>query len=74
MRRVVGWILVGVAAVAFAVYLLGLLDAAGSQLANDGDPFGTPAPWYVPVLGMLGSVVLGAFGYWLTRRSDRGTA
>ena len=47
------------------VAALGLIDPAGTKLADDGDPFGSPDPWYV------GALIFGAFaacavvGLWL---------
>jgi hypothetical protein len=50
MRTLGGLILAALAAVLLLVEAIALIDPAGTKLADDADPFGSPAPWYVHVL------------------------
>jgi hypothetical protein len=49
MRTLSGLVLAGLALVLLFVEILALIDPAGTKLADDADPFGPPAPWYVHV-------------------------
>jgi hypothetical protein len=37
-------------------------------MADDADPFGTPAPWYVSAVGMVASAAVIATRAWLVYR------
>jgi hypothetical protein len=78
MRRVVGFGLLGIAALLLAFELLALADPVGTKMADDGDPFGNPyQPWWVHALWFAIIALLAAGGARLARRSrsprDRAT-
>ena len=50
MRTLGGLVLAGLAVVLLIVEGIALIDPAGTKLADDSDPFGSPAPWYAHVL------------------------
>jgi hypothetical protein len=47
MRTFFGLVLLAFATLLLSLELMALADPAGTQLANDADPFGAPPPWYV---------------------------
>ena len=46
MRKAVGIALLGLALVFLVFELVALIDPVGTKMADDSDPFGSPAPWY----------------------------
>ena len=63
MRTLIGFALLGLAAVLLLFEVIALFDPVGTKLADDNDPFGPPPPWYVHVVwfGVIAAVgVLGA--------------
>ncbi len=58
--------LVMVAVGAFAVYAFGILDPKSLQMANDGDPFGTPPSLVSSAVGCLISLSVLVGGAWAT--------
>jgi len=66
VRRILGIVLLVVFGIAVIIYAVALIDPVGSQMANDGDPFGTPPPWQYAALGLIVSLVVAGFGGWLT--------
>ena len=69
MRRVVGFGLVGIAALLLAFELLALADPVGTKMGDDGNPFGNPyQPWWVHALWVAIVALLAAAGTRLSRR------
>jgi uncharacterized membrane protein YedE/YeeE len=60
MRKAFGALLLLAAGLFLALVVLALLDPAGTQLANDADPLGTPAgpkfyaAWFAVIAGFAG--------------------
>ena len=71
MRRLLGLVIVLVALIGLFLSIVELLDPVGTKMADDGDPFGPPEPWYVPATLLLLSVTFGGFGLWLLFRKSR---
>ena len=70
-RRLLGIALLTLAAVLAMVELIALLDPAGTQLADDGNPFGPPPSTSSTLPWLLLSLVLAALGLWLALRTKR---
>jgi hypothetical protein len=69
VRRLVGFALLGLAALLLALELMALADPVGTKLADDGDPFGNPyKPWWVHALWFAFIAVLATAGARLARR------
>ncbi len=69
MRRIVGFGLLGIAALLLVLELLALADPVGTKMADDGDPFGNPyQPWWVHALWFVIVALLAGAGGRLARR------
>ena len=68
MRRGFGALLLVLAAALALGQLVALLDPAGTQLANDADPFAAPPPWYVHAAWLAACGLLAAAGARLMSR------
>lgn len=68
-RRTAGFVLLAVTPMLALVYLVGLLDPAGSQMANEADPFDTPPPASESIVALVVCAALFALGLWLVRRT-----
>lgn len=66
IRRIVGVLLLAFGGVSAVVHALGLIDPAGAQLADDGDPFGRRPPWQYGAVGLILSLAVAGIGVWLT--------
>jgi len=66
-RHTAGFVLLTVTPMLALVYVIGLLDPVGSQMANEGDPFGTPAPASGSIVALVVCAVLFVLGIWLVR-------
>ena len=64
-RRMIGILLLVIGAIAVAVYVFGIVDPAGAQLADDSDPFGAPPPRKYGVIGLAASLAVVGAGVWL---------
>ena len=64
-RRVVGAVLFIIGVFGAIVAVIDVFDPVGTKMADDGDPFGSPDPWYVAVafLGAYGACAV--LGLWL---------
>ena len=71
LRRALGLSICAAAALFAAVTLIALLDPAGTQAANDADPFGAPPslPRLCAQLAVSAAVLAG--GIWLSWRPAR---
>jgi hypothetical protein len=64
-RRTAGFVLLTITPMLALVYVIGLLDPVGSQMANEGDPFGTPPPASGSIPGLVVCAALFVLGLWL---------
>ena len=62
---IAGVVLLSVGLVATVIYGIGLLDPAGTKMADDGDPFGPPPPWQFGAVGLLVSLAVAGAGCYL---------
>lgn len=69
MRTLTGLGMLGLAAIMGLLEVVALADPAGTRLANDGAPFGPPAPWYEHVLWIA---VIAALAWGGVRLLNRG--
>lgn len=65
MRSTFGMLFLGFAAILLLGEILALADPAGTQLANDADPFGTPPGWRTHATWFGIIAALAAAGGWL---------
>lgn len=70
-KKAFGWALFFLGGLAFAVYLVALLDPVGIKMADDGDPFGDPGPWSDAVIGMAVSAAITGLGAWCIRSAPK---
>ena len=68
-RKLLGALLLIVGVIGVPVALLGLIDPVGLKLADDGDPFGTPDPWYIAAAILCAYAGSAALGLWLLFRN-----
>jgi hypothetical protein len=69
VRRVIGFGLLGIAALLLVSEMMSLADPVGTKAADDGDPFGNPyQPWWVHALWFVIVALLAASGARLVRR------
>ena len=69
VRRILGFVLLVIAALLLVLELLALKDPVGTKLADDGDPFGNRhQPWWVHALWFAAIGLIGAAGARLARR------
>jgi chromate transport protein ChrA len=72
VRRVLGFGLLGLAALLLFFEVLALVDPVGTKLADDADPFGDPyQPWWVHAVWFAIIALLAAAGARLWRRGRR---
>jgi hypothetical protein len=64
-RSAFAMLLLGFAAILLLGEVLALADPAGTQAANDADPFGTPPGWRVHAAWLGVIAALSAAGGWL---------
>jgi hypothetical protein len=71
VRRILGFGLLGIAALLLVLELMALADPVGTKLADDSDPFGDPhQPWWFHALWFAIVALLAAAGARLTRRGN----
>ena len=68
MRTLIGFALLGLAAVFLLFEVIALIDPVGTKMADDNDPFGPPPPWYVHVVWFTVIAAVGALGAKFLRR------
>ena len=69
MRRVVGFGLLGIAALVVVIELIAHANPVATKMADDGDPFGNPStPWWTHALLFVIVALLVAVGARLVRR------
>jgi hypothetical protein len=72
MKTLVGFCLLLLAFLLGVMEYVAIMDPAQTALANDGDPYAPPAPWYVHAawFAVMGSMA--AAGLWLLNRGILG--
>lgn len=65
-----------VALVLGVIEVIALINPSGTKMADDGDPFGPPAPWQVHViwLAVVALLIISAVVLLRSRKERRGNA
>ncbi len=68
MKHALGSLLLLCGLIGAAVGVIGLLDPAGTKMADDADPFGPPASSFTSVVVIAGGLTASLLGRRLLRR------
>lgn len=73
VRRVLGFALLGIAALLLVFEVIAIVDPVGTKMADDNDPFGNPyKPWWVHAAWLAIIALIATGGVRLARRRHRG--
>jgi nicotinamide riboside transporter PnuC len=68
MKRFLGWFLIVAGTIVTLVGLVALLDPVATQMADDGNAFGPPGPWYESAILVVVGVAVCVAGTYVKRK------